>query len=61
LRKELFIDFNEALEKTKENIRSARKDAFRTITCSVSNPFGQSLRNPLCHCLISFSVTVKEF
>lgn len=29
-----------------------------TLTCSVKSPFGQSLRNPLCHCRISFSVTV---
>ena len=25
--------------------------------CSVSKPFGQSFRNPLCHCLSSFSET----
>lgn len=31
-----------------------------SITCSVSSPFGQSLRNPLCHCLISFSVTEER-
>lgn len=33
---------------------------FESITCSVSNPLGQSLRNPLCHCLISFSVTKEK-
>ena len=28
--------------------------------CSVNNPFGQSFRNPLCHCLSSFSETLKK-
>ena len=27
--------------------------------CSVRRPLGQSFRNPLCHCFISFSETVK--
>lgn len=30
------------------------------LTCSVRSPLGQSLRNPLCHCRISFSVTANE-
>lgn len=29
-------------------------------TCSVRSPLGQSLRKPLCHWRISFSVTVRE-
>lgn len=55
LRKELLVDFLEAL-KPEQHIRTYVRKT-KGCTASVSIPFGQSLTKPLYHCLISFSVT----
>lgn len=51
LREKLLVDFNETLEESKNVVlknRLVNRPNVRHITCSVSNPFGQSLRKPLC-------------
>lgn len=52
LREELFVDFNETLEggewKERVNYVLLALGIFILRTCSVSKPFGQSLRKPLC-------------